>query len=250
LNHPVKTTTPTHQADIDLVEAALEGNEEAVDHVMEVLNTGMIRAALIKRGASASEADDLMGDLAGDCFGGQKAKGGLHRLLAKFNGACSLEGYLQRVAINRLISLKRKKKPVLELDACANDDAHPVIELPDIHDEADSEDRIVEIIREAIFDTLATAKPEELILFRLVHSYRVPQKRAGQLWGWHESKVSRTLSTLQEKLRNGIMDRIHQRDPWLELEWADFLKLCSQSIDLFGGKNNASITTEHVGFMR
>lgn len=203
---------------------------------MEILGSGKIRAALINRGASASEADELLGDLSGDCFGGQKAKGGLHRLLAKFNGACPLEGYLQRVAVNRLISLKRKQQPVVELDAGIDDGSGSAIDLPDTPDEVDSEDRIVELIREAIFDTLASAEPEQLIVFRLVHSYRIPQKRVGELWGWHESKVSRALSTLQEALRTGIMKRVKERDPWLEIEWSDFLKLCSESVDLFGSE--------------
>ncbi|MEP4077700.1 RNA polymerase sigma factor [Haloferula sp.] len=236
MNASPQTKAPKHQADLDLVDAALDGDEKAVAKVVGILDAGKIRAALLKRGASASEADELLGDLSGDCFGGHKAKGGLHRLLAKFNGACPLEGYLQRVAINRLISLKRKQKPVVELDAGAGDDATSAIDLPDSGNDADSEDRIVELIREAIFDTFAAAEPEQLVIFRLVHSYKVPQKRVGELWGWHESKVSRALSSLQDALRSGIMKRIQERDPWLEIEWADFLKLCSQSIDLFGSE--------------
>ena len=224
-----------HRADLELVESALAGDADAARQVFEVVHGGGIRAALIRRGASPSEADELLSDLSGDCFGGEKASGGLHRLLARYNGACALEGFIQRVAFNRLISLKRKKKPTVELDAGHRDDPGTVIELPDEEPAASPDDATIELVRGAVVDTLAAVDREKLVLFRLVHSYRVPQKRVGAAWGWHESKVSRALASLQEELRDGIIQRVRERDPWLELEWEDLLAMCSQSIDLFGG---------------
>jgi len=223
-----------HLADLELVESALAGDGDSVGRVVGILESGVIRAALLRRGASASEADELIGDLLGDCFGGEKAKGGIHRLLARYNGGCSLEGFLQRVAFNRLISAKRRARPAIEIDAGHRDEPGSVIEIPDEEVDASPEDATIELLREAVAETLAAADPEKLVLFRLVHSYRVSQKRVGAAWGWHESKVSRALGSLQEELRSGVIERVRSRDPWLELAWEDFLGLCSQSVDLFG----------------
>ena len=64
-------------------------------------------------------------------------------------------------------------------------------------------------------------------------SYRVPQKRLGAVLGWHESKISRAKSQYIDELRSGILEEISRSDPWLQLEWEDFLALCSGSEDLF-----------------
>jgi hypothetical protein len=230
--HPSIGRHILHGGDLETAEAALAGDGDSVAIVMEILQSPGLKFALMRRGATASEADELIGDLAGDCYGGSKGNGVHHRILGAYNGYCALAGFLQRVAINRLITLKRKARHFVEPPT--GEDGESVVEKYPSPTATVSEDRVLELLREAIVETLASVDREKLVVFRLVHAYGVPQKRLGLLWGWHESKVSRSLASLQEDLKQGVLARLKERDPWLTIEWDDFVSLCSQSLDLFG----------------
>lgn len=214
-------------ADLELAEDALSGDREAAEIVLGMLQAPELNAALRGRGASASEASDLVADLCGDCFGGERVKGGLHRLLGRYNGRCPLPAYFRHIAINRLISLKRKVRPTVSTDA---EDAR---ELPSPAVDGTPDAALIALLREALKSALAGMDPERLVLIRLIESYGVPQKQIGSLLGWHESKISRAKKDFIEDLRDSVMEEIHRADPWLQLEWEDFLSLCAESIDLF-----------------
>lgn len=217
--------------DIEVAEAALDGNEDAVAAVMDMLRSPALAADLVARGASPGEASDLVGDLIGDCFGGIRAKGGLHRLLGRYNGGCPLPAFFRRVATNRLVSLKRASRHVVASDDDADsyhaisDFKYPVAGAKD--------DALVALLRDAIIRARARVDTEKLVFVRLIVSYGVPQNRLGDLLNWHESKVSRMKSEVFMELRTHIMAEVRKSDPWLELEWEDFMELCAESLDLF-----------------
>lgn len=218
---------PPHP-DFHFAEAALEGDAEAVGQILAMLRAPEFSAALRARGASSSEAEDIVGDLIGDCFGGQRTKGGLHRLLGRYNGRCPLPAYLRHISINRLISLKRKRRATVSTD---DEDAR---DLPATDgNSAPSDDALIGILREALLVTLARVDPEKLVIFRLIESYGIPQKRIGATFGWHETKISRVKPDFFDDLRGGILEEIKRADPWLQLEWEDFVALCAESVDLF-----------------
>jgi RNA polymerase sigma factor (sigma-70 family) len=219
---------------LELAELALEGDPAALDAVMAMLRSPELMVALRSRGASDTEAADIVADVTGDCFGGERAKGGLHRLLGRYNGACPLPAFLRHVAINRLISLKRKqaRRPLERPDENGGGDPLDRIAAPDAPESADAE--LILLLRDAIVKAFATVDPEKLVLFRLVHSYGVSQKRVGSLWGMPEWTISRKLDSLRDDLKEGILAEVHRVDRWLQVEWEDLLALCSESVDLFG----------------
>ena len=53
------------------------------------------------------------------------------------------------------------------------------------------------------------------------------------MWGWHESKVSRTLEVTRQSAARMILADLKKIDPWLELRWEDFVELCAGSTDVF-----------------
>lgn len=218
---------------LDLAGQALEGDPQALESIWEMLRSPDLVAALRSRGASDSEAADLIADLVGDCFGGERTKGGLHRLLARYNGACPLPAFLRHVALHRLIDLKRKqsKRKV----ATAKDDGDPLanIAAPSGADEP-VDTSLITLLREAITSAFKSVEKEKLVLYRLVHSYGVPQKQVGALWGLPEWTISRRLDSLRDELQREILAEIRRRDGWLEFEWEDLMALCSESVELFG----------------
>ena len=96
--------------DLDLAEAALEGDSEAGRVVGDCLLSSKVRSMLVNRGATREEAEEVQAELAKGCFSQVPEKGQLYGLLSKYSGKAPLEAYLGRVALNRLISLKRRKR--------------------------------------------------------------------------------------------------------------------------------------------
>lgn len=233
----MSTLPPSPHPDLHLAESALEGDAGAAKAVAAMLADPGLTAGLRTRGASSGEAAEIVADLSGDCFGGERAKGGLHRLLGRYNGACPLPAFLRHVAIRRLISLKRKQASRREMSTTDDEGRDPaeafggafVVAADEVADDA-----LISLLREALIRARARVDAEHLIIVRLVESYGVPQKAVAAMFGWHESKVSRAKGVLLEQLREALMAEVRAADPWLTLEWEDFLQLCAESADLFG----------------
>lgn len=221
------------EADLELAEAALGGDEEAAAKLLKMIKEPSLHSHLIRRGASPSEANDLLGDLLGDCFSGVKSKGGMHRLLGRYNGRCSLRAFLSRVVVNRLVNLKRRQRHEHTLPGMNSGQDDPFEKIPAVMETDLAEDAVIDLLRGAVIEALAEVDQEKLVLLRLVHSYRLPQKRVGRMWGLSESKISRVLTALLDDLRGRLLASIRRSDPWLQVEWEDFLGLCGESIDLF-----------------
>ena len=56
------------------------------------------------------------------------------------------------------------------------------------------------------------------------------------MYGWHESKVSRTLDATMSGIASRTMTEIKAVDPWLELSWEDFVELCAHA-DILTGRS-------------
>ena len=133
--------------------------------------------------------------------------------------------------MNRLISLKRKKKA--EIVSLNESELTVDSSLSSQRTDLFREDEVVDLLRNALRRAFASVDQEKLVILRLVQSYQLSQKKVGIAWGYSESKISRTLSSLTEELREEILCEVKKRDPWLNLEWNDFLLLCDESVDLF-----------------
>ncbi|MGJ8726412.1 MAG: hypothetical protein ACSHYB_17830 [Roseibacillus sp.] len=218
-------------SDLDLAESAIEGDLVAGRQVGELLLSDKLKAMLINRGASSEEAQEIQSELAAGCFSESPQRGMLFGLLAKYSGKAPLAAYLGRVALNRLISLKRRKTPEM-VSVDEEDPEKPPVQLSD-SSALEAEDEVIDLLKEAVRNSLRRVNQEKLVLLRLVQSYQLSQKRVGEMWGWSESKISRNLGELVVSLRDEIMAEVHGRDPWLVVEWEDFVALCGESIDLF-----------------
>lgn len=220
--------------DSDLVAAALQGDASACAQINSNETTRWLHAVLIKRGASATEATDLTADLLADCFG---AKEGKPPLLEKYNGKGKLRAFLTRAAINRLIDLKRHQKfegqlpehhresgPTDEFDMLAGEDSSEP-----------EEDHLVDLLRDSLLHAFSQCDPLHLVLMRLVVIHGVRQDLVGALFDWSQSKVSRAISSVMQTIKEETMAEIKRADPWLELEWEDFLSLCRSSTHFLVG---------------
>jgi len=225
--------------DLDLVKAALAGEPAACAEIRSPEMTSWIEAVLVKRGASQTEAKDITADVFGDCF---TSRNGRAPLLRAYNGGGALRAFLSRAALNRLIDLKRRQRFHGELSTQGLEGA-PVDEFDLLEGEDQTphtDDNLVKLLRDALLHAFSQCNPRDLVLMRLVAIYGVRQEALATALGWSQSKVSRTISGVMEEVRARTMEEVRKADPWLEVEWADFIALCRSSADFLVGASAES----------
>src|SRR5436190_12210129 len=87
------------------------GDPEALGELRNRFQTPILQT-LLARGATRTEAEDLLADLWADCVPGADDK---PSLLEKFNGKSTLQGWLTTVATNRWIDFKRRGAKQVDL---------------------------------------------------------------------------------------------------------------------------------------
>ncbi|MFV1995661.1 MAG: sigma-70 family RNA polymerase sigma factor, partial [Verrucomicrobiales bacterium] len=159
-------------------------------------------------------------------------------LLEKFQGTGNLEAFLTRTALNRLIDFKRRQRFVGQLPGQGDRDSRDgptdaFDQLPGKATDENSEDALIDLLRGALIQTFARCDPEDLLILRLVGVFGVSQERVAKMWNCSQSKISRIVSNLEGRIQEETLAEIRRADPWLELEWADFVRLCQSSSEIF-----------------
>jgi RNA polymerase sigma factor (sigma-70 family) len=213
--------------DQELVQRALAGDEDAAGVIRTPERTSHLERILVSRGATASEAKDVVADLWADCFG---SSGG-RALLTKFNGKGALEAFLTRVAVNRLIDFKRHQR--FQLAPPGGGEGDGMDEMPAAGQDYEDlgEDGLVEVLRGALTRAFESSDPEALVMLQLVGMHGINQERIAEAWGWSQSKVSRQLGALTSQLRSKTLEEVKRADPWLDIQWDDFVALCRSCSD-------------------
>ena len=196
---------------------------------------GWIESVLVKRGASPTEARDITADVFGDCFGRENKA----PLLEAYKGGGALRAFISRAALNRLIDLKRRQRFQGSLPQASYDDA-PADEFDMLEGESDPnpDDSLVNLLRDALIHAFGQCNPRDLMLMRLVSIHGVRQESLAHSLGWSQSKVSRAIASVMEEIREKTMEELKKADPWLELDWTDFLGLCRNSTDFLVGPSD------------
>lgn len=227
-----------NEKDLALVRAALSGDKDACATIGSKEMCGWIEGILTKRGASPTEARDITTDVFGDCFGRQGDKA---PLLESYNGGGPLRAFLSRAALNRLIDLKRRQRFQGDLPSAGFEDA-PTDEFDLLEGDSASpeDDNLVNLLRDALIHAFGQCNQRDLMLMRLVTIHGVRQEAVAHALGWSQSKVSRAIAGVMEDIRTHTMEEIKKADPWLELDWSDFLGLCRNSTGFLVGISDQS----------
>ncbi|HSI83154.1 MAG TPA: sigma-70 family RNA polymerase sigma factor, partial [Candidatus Methylacidiphilales bacterium] len=215
-----------HQEDFNLVQACLEGESAAFTTLRE-RSHGRLMSHLISRGASETEAGDLLADLWSECAMGRE---GRSPLFLKYHGKCSLYTWLVTVSLHRLVDLKRRQKFQATLPGHSEeDDVNNFDLLPGNSGAKTMEADLQAVMRKALKDTIEGTPAEQLILLQLVYLQGLMQREVARMYGWHESKVSRSIDQTMKDIEQRTLLRIKEIDPYLNITWQDFLDLCMGS---------------------
>ena len=205
------------------VQRCLRGDAAALGGLRERYQ-GVLKGMLLARGASDTEAEDILADLWSDAVPGT---GDRAALLEKFSGRCPLQAWLATVATRRWIDWKRRQARRVDLETPDREGAtERGLEGMAARESGQREDALIELLRASLESAFGESEPEAMVLLRLVYVHGITQRELVRMLGWHESKVSRTLSKAMQDIEARTMRGLKSRDPWLELTWQDFLELC------------------------
>jgi RNA polymerase sigma factor (sigma-70 family) len=218
-----------HEEDLAFVQRVLAIDASAAAELRRRYN-GKLVGVLRARGATQTEAEDLVADLWTDCFAARENR---PTLLNKYQGRCALESWLLTVATHRLVDLKRRQSFRVEVPAATPDSPEDFFDRRPQPEKPGSEKQLLQLLRQAIQAAFAKQEPEAVLMLKLVHLHQVSQRELARMWGWHESKISRTLDVTRQNVARIILSETKKVDPWLELRWEDFVELCASSSDVF-----------------
>jgi RNA polymerase sigma factor (sigma-70 family) len=218
-----------HEQDLAFVQRVLATDAPAASELRSRYHNKLV-GVLRARGANQTEAEDLVADLWTDCFAARENR---TTLLTKYQGRCALESWLLTVATHRLVDLKRRQSFRVEVPASTADSPEDFFDRRPQPEKPASEKHLQQLLRQAIQRAFAKQEPEAILMLKLVHLHQLSQRELARMWGWHESKVSRTLDVTRQNVARIILAELKKVDPWLELRWEDFVELCAGSADIF-----------------
>ena len=212
-------STPSPVDDHVLAYRICQGSPEALAQLRAQTHRSLL-SILLARKATNTEAEDILADIWADCVPGGE---GHSSLLEKFSRRTSLLSWLATVATNRWLDFKRKEMRRAALLA-----AKPEIDPVPKEALSDStvEEPLVELLSESLRAAFSHCSAQHLVLLRLVYLHDVSQREVGRMLGWSESKTSRVLSEALKQIQSSSLGEVKKRDPWLELNWQDFVELC------------------------
>ncbi|MHA3775017.1 RNA polymerase sigma factor [Verrucomicrobiota bacterium sgz303538] len=219
-------------ADFDLAQRCLDGDEQALTTLLNTYKS-QILAYLMKTGASLADAEEVVEQLWADAVVAAPEKS---PRLAHYDGSCKLGTWLNTVAMNRLISAKRKQQREARVI---------VAEEPNRRDDEDGSDRIeplgitpalapedlplIELLRGGIEAAFARCSAENFVLLQLAYGDGLRVAELGQIWGCNPGTISRWLRQASEEVERLALAHVRATDPYLEITWSDFLLLCRTS---------------------
>lgn len=224
--------TSLHLSDFELCHDCIEGDEAAISLLQHQF--GPVTASyLIGAGASPSEAIEIVNSLWADVL---VSAGDRPPALVRYDGSCALQTWLNTVALNKLLTRKRKEtrwKRIISRDGDSPGDdggndsnETPAASRPDPEPATFREAPLVEIMEAAVETAFLSCDPEDFVLLQLKHLDGLLGAELGRIFGCDESVISRRLGKAQERIASTTLAKVRETDPWLDLKWPDFVDLC------------------------
>jgi RNA polymerase sigma factor (sigma-70 family) len=226
---------PRHLSDFQLCHQCLDGELDAIARLQREF-AGSVTAYLISKGAHSGEASEVVGSLWADLLVPSEIRG---PRLARYDGSCALKTWLNTVALNKLLTRKRTERRWQTLIPARigadSDESGGEDEGWGATSDETFEAPLIEIMRIAIETAFSSCKPEDFVLLQLRHCDGLKGAELAVMFGCHETAISRRIQSAEDGIAAATLRQVHEKDPWLELKWEDFMELCrSASPSCFG----------------
>ena len=214
-----------HAADFQLAQRCLDWDEASLKSLMRQFREPTV-SCLVVRGATGSEAEELVSELWAECI---QRENGLPGRLTRYDGTCALQTWLNTVTFNRWYSRKRTQQRdsvVFAPGADGEPPAHAQAEAEFTEARPGIDFPLIAMMREALEEAFEQCSDEEFVILQLMHCDRLRLHEIAVMFECHEGSVSKRLGRAEKRIAVAVMKYIRQRDPWVVLQWSDFLDLC------------------------
>lgn len=147
--------------------------------------------------------------------------------LSRYNGNCAVKTFLSAVTLNVLLHRRRREKRAAEP---LPDEPVEGMDAANFHGPADPsiavEEPLLKLMREAIQTAFMACPAEDFVLLQLAHMDGLHVVELAKMFDCGIASVSRDVRRAGGEIAGATMQYIKANDPWLELEWGDFLDLC------------------------
>ena len=206
-----------HRADHLLAQKCLEGDEAGIQAFRQRYWLELIKF-LGGAGGTATEAEDIVSCLWADALVGSAGKS---PLLQRYGGDSSLSTWLKTVALNRLLTLKRRQKVRKETPLAGTPDK-VLIDL----ETGPPEMNLLQLMRTAVEIAFSRCTNEQFVLLHLKLRDGLQYDELALMWRCSPATISRAVGSACVAIAETTRDFLRQVDPWLELKWEDFLEMC------------------------
>ncbi len=155
-------------------------------------------------------AEEVAEQVIADCL-----RPGGESLLAKFHGRCAMDAWLLRVAINRMVSVRRRAAVVVITGAERGAGGA-----------LDGDAALCAIVRRAMRAALESLPHQERVLLWLRHGFGVSQKKLCVAWRCGAPAMSRLLARIRADVHRRVLRAIELEEPGLRLGWEEICALC------------------------
>jgi len=201
------------------------GEDEALSHFRKHYVDELV-PVFLSRGATPSQADDLVATLWTDCLAG---RGDNPPLLTRYQRSrAGLKTWMRRIALNRLVDHLRQSGRVSYCDTGMASDL-PGDHLADqaVPPTAVREEALTRLLRDSLEVAFERCPAEDLLRLRLVYLGGVTKQGVARMWGCHRVTVTRDLKRAMARIAECTLEEVKKTDRRLNLTWEDFLELCA-----------------------
>ncbi len=227
-------STSAIEQDFKLVQSIVKGDTGAGDEFAERFRDSLVGWLCSKcdsnDGRSREKAVEIVDQLIAECVAGDLAKN-KPPLLTKFAGKGSLEGWLRRSSRCRLISWWRSleyRSEQTESTLTTEDNDQPLETRFAASEGIHTEPAIAEVLKDALIYGFGEAQKQEplgLVFLRLSSLHGVQKQRLAQAWERDPAQAGRRIAKVLDLVRTSAQDYVRAVDPFLRLEWEDYLKV-------------------------
>ena len=213
----------SHSDDFNFAQDCVDGKGSSLSCFHQTYHPTLV-AFLKARGATVHEAEETAETVLSECMA--TTKNGRPKL-ASYQGACSLQTWLNTVAIHSLYDLRRRKTILAPFDNGMPPEGR--IDGGPPGDTVDAElDRVplLALLRSAIDTAFRECDPEDFVLLQLAHCDQLKERELAVMFRCNTGTICRRLQRARESISEVALRRVKETDEHLELRWDDFLDIC------------------------
>jgi DNA-directed RNA polymerase specialized sigma24 family protein len=226
-----------YASDFLFAEQCLDGNAAALRDLQSKRAQAAERflmAAGVPRAETREAVTELMSELL--------ASDGLQQpRLARYQGQCALETWLNRAALSRAISRRRSEERYQKrLETAASNGALPSL---NVDDTSHGDNFLRQLLREVIQQAMTEVPSDDYVIIHLLFGSNLYANEVARIFQCDWRTLRDRAEATCAQVRFAVQAELQRRDPWLNLGWQELVNLLMPDLPpLYEGEERVETT--------